>query len=155
MKTYTVSLFGHRNIANKSEIENRLDKLLHDILTNNDHVRFLIGHDGEFDLLAASAIRRAINSRGTGSASLILVLPYMRSEYYERGSLLLSDYDDIKICRESSKVHFKSAFHVRNRKMVDCSDLVICCIQRSSGGAYTAVQYARNQNCKIINLGNH
>jgi hypothetical protein len=36
--------------------------------------------------------------------------------------------------------------------MIDRSDLVLCCIEHESGGAYQAVQYAVRQQCKIINL---
>lgn len=59
MDIYTVSFFGHREIERVSEIESRLDKLLYDLITQKRYVEFLIGRDGEFDLLAASAIRRA------------------------------------------------------------------------------------------------
>ena len=52
LNIFTVSFFGHRSIERVSEIENRLDKLLHDIITQKEYVEFLIGRDGEFDLLA-------------------------------------------------------------------------------------------------------
>ena len=61
MNIYTVSFFGHREIERPIEIENRLDKLLHDLINQNEYIEFLIGRDGEFDLLASSAIKRAIN----------------------------------------------------------------------------------------------
>ena len=61
MNIYTVSFFGHREIERPIEIENHLDKLLHDLINQNEYIEFLIGRDGEFDLLASSAIKRAIN----------------------------------------------------------------------------------------------
>ncbi len=33
MNIYTVSFFGHRYVEHGLEIENRLDKLLHDLIT--------------------------------------------------------------------------------------------------------------------------
>jgi hypothetical protein len=36
--------------------------------------------------------------------------------------------------------------------MIDQSDLVVCCIQHKSGGAYRAIQYAEKQGKKIVNL---
>lgn len=51
MNIYTVSFFGHRYIERGTEISDRLDKLLHDLITQKDYVDFLIGRDGEFDLL--------------------------------------------------------------------------------------------------------
>ena len=49
MNIYTVSFFGHRYIERGIEIENRLDKLLHDLIMQKDYIDFLIGRDGEFD----------------------------------------------------------------------------------------------------------
>ena len=152
MNIYTVSFFGHREIENPLEIEKRLDKLLHDIITQKEYVEFLIGREGEFDLLAASVIRRAVKSYGYGNTSFILVLPYMKAEYRYNKQEYLDYYNEIEVCAESSEAHYKSAIQLRNRNMVDRSDLIVCCIQRDSGGAYKTVQYAKKQNCSIVNL---
>ncbi len=118
MDIYTVSFFGHREIERASEIESKLDKLLYDLITQKQYVEFLIGRDGEFDLLAASAIRRAVSSYSYGNTSLILVLPYMKAEYRDNEQSYLSYYDEVEICSNSSDVHYKSAIQVRNRCMV-------------------------------------
>lgn len=152
MNIYTVSFFGHRKIENPTEIEKRLDKLLYNIITKKEYVEFLIGREGEFDLLAASVIRRAVKNYGCGNTSFILVLPYMKAAYRDNKCEYLEYYDEIEVCTESSEVHYKSAIQVRNRSMVDRSDLVICCIQRNIGGAYKTVQYAENRDCRIVNL---
>ena len=152
MDIYTVSFFGHREIKNTSEIESSLDHLLHDLITQKRYVEFLIGRDGEFDLLAASAIRRAVKHYGYGNTSLILVLPYMKAEYRDNEQSYLSYYDEVEICSESADAHYKSAIQVRNRCMVDRSDMVVCCIQRNSGGAYKTVQYAIKQGKCIVYL---
>lgn len=152
MNIYTVSFFGHRKIENPTEVEKRLDKLLYNIITKKEYVEFLIGREGEFDLLAASVIRRAVKNYGCGNTSFILVLPYMKAAYRDNKREYLKYYDEIEVCGESAEAHYKSAIQVRNRSMVDRSDLVVCCIQRNSGGAYKTVQYAKNQNCRIMNL---
>lgn len=36
MDIYTVSFFGHRNVEHGTEIENRLDTLLHDLITQRE-----------------------------------------------------------------------------------------------------------------------
>ena len=79
MDIFTVSFFGHREIQRASEIEERLEQLLYKLIMQKPYVEFLIGRDGEFDLMAASAVRRAVHSYGYGNTSLILVLPYMES----------------------------------------------------------------------------
>lgn len=81
LNIFTVSFFGHRSIERVSEIENRLDKLLHDIITQKEYVEFLIGRDGEFDLLASAAIKRTVREYGYGNTHFTLVLPYMKAEY--------------------------------------------------------------------------
>lgn len=63
-------------------------------------------------------------------------------------------YDEIEICEESSRAHFKSAIQIRNRYMVDRADLVICYIDHENGGAYQTVKYAEKQGKKIINIAN-
>lgn len=152
MNIYTVSFFGHRKIERPSEIEERLDKLLYELITQKEYVEFLIGREGDFDLLAASAVKRAAKRYGCGNTSFILVLPYMKAEYRDNKREYLEYYDEIEICSKSAEAHPKSAIQVRNRNIVDRSDLVVCCIQQNSGGAYKTVQYAKKQNCTIINL---
>ena len=152
MEMYTVSFFGHREVERTAEIERRLEQLLHDLIMQKQYVEFLVGRDGEFDLLAASAIRRAVKQYGCGNTSLILVLPYMKAEYRDNEHSYLSYYDEVEICAESSEAHYKSAIQVRNRCMVDRSDLVVCCIQHKSGGAYKTVQYAEKQGKQVRNL---
>ena len=152
MKIYTVSFFGHRLVERASEIEVGLEILLHDLITQKEYVEFLIGRDGEFDLLAASAIRRAVKQYGYGNTSIILVLPYMKAEYRDNVQNYLSYYDEVEICSESSNAHYKSAIQVRNRCMVDRSNLVVCCIQHKSGGAYRTMQYAKKQGKQVRNL---
>ena len=152
MEMYTVSFFGHREVERTAEIERRLEKLLHDLIMQKQYVEFLVGRDGEFDLLAASAIRRAVKQYGCGNTSLILVLPYMKAEYRDNEQSYLDYYDEVEICADSSEVHYKSAIQVRNRCMVDRSDLVVCCIQHKGGGAYRTMQYAKKQGKQVRNL---
>ena len=152
MEIYTVSFFGHRLVERASGIQVRLEILLHDLITQKEYVEFLIGRDGEFDLLAASSIRRAVKQYGYGNTSIILVLPYMKAEYRDNEQNYLSYYDEVEICSESSDAHYKSAIQVRNRCMVDRSDLVVCCIQHKSCGAYRTMQYAEKQGKQVRNL---
>ena len=152
MDIYTVSFFGHREVERAAEIESKLDQLLHDLITQKQYIEFLIGRNGEFDLLAASLIRRAIKQYGCGNTSLIFVLPYMKAEYRDNEQSYLNYYDEVEICADSSEVHYKSAIQVRNRCMVDRSDLVVCCIQHKSGGAYRTMQYAKKQGKQVRNL---
>ena len=152
MNIYTVSFFGHRYIERGIEIENRLDKLLHDLIMQKEYIEFLIGREGEFDLLASAAIKRAINKYAYGNTHFTLVLPYIKAEYRDNEKEFLDYYDEVDVCYESSIAHPKSAIQIRNRSMIDRSDLVACCVQHNTGGAYHTLQYAKKQGKQIINI---
>ena len=155
LNIYTVSFFGHRSIERASEVENRFDKLLHELIAQKEYVEFLIGRDGEFDLLASAAIKRAVREYGYGNTHFTLVLPYMKAEYRDNEKEYLGYYDEVEVCAESADAHPKAAIQIRNRKMVDRSDLVVCCIQHKSGGAYKTMQYAEKQGKSIVNLADN
>ena len=155
LSIYTVSFFGHRSIERASEVENRFDKLLHELIAQKEYVEFLIGRDGEFDLLASAAIKRAVREYGYGNTHFTLVLPYMKAEYRDNEKEYLDYYDEVEVCAESADAHPKAAIQIRNRKMVDRSDLVVCCIQHKSGGAYKTMQYAEKQGKSIVNLADN
>ena len=152
MDTYTVAFFGHRELSDAIVIEERLKPILRDLICNKEYVEFLIGRDGEFDQLAASAVREVAEKYGYGNTSLVLVLPYERAEYRDNMKSFLAYYDEVEICPESAKAHFKAAIGIRNRSMVDRADLVVCAVERESGGAYTAMKYAEKQGKRIVNL---
>ena len=152
MSIYTVSFFGHRYIEYGTEIENRLDKVLYDLITQREYVDFLIGRDGDFDILVSSAVKRVIQNYAHGNAYFTLVLPYMKAEYRDNEKSYLEYYDEVEICSESAAAHPKSAIQVRNRNIVDRSDLVVCYIRHKSGGAYKTIQYAEKQGKKIVNV---
>ena len=40
MKIYTVSFFGHREIENASEVEQRLDRILHDLIVQKEYRQY-------------------------------------------------------------------------------------------------------------------
>lgn len=152
MNIYTVCFFGHRYVERGIELENRLNTLLHDLITQREYIDFLIGRDGDFDLLVASAVKRAIRNYAYSNTHFTLVLPYMKAEYRDNEKEYLDYYDEVEICSESAEAHPKSAIQIRNRIIVDRSDLVVCCIQHKNGGACKTIQYAKKQGKKIVNL---
>lgn len=81
-----------------------------------------------------------------------LVLAYSTAEYGNNKDGYHEYYDEVEICQSSAGAHFKSAMQIRNWQMVDRSDLVVCCIEHYSGGAYQTVEYARRQGKEIVNL---
>ena len=105
-------------------------------------------------VLASSSIKRAIKKYSYGNTSFVLVLPYLKAEYRDNEKYYLDYYDEIEICDNSSRSHYKSAIQIRNRSMVDRSDLVICYVKHKSSGAYKTINYAEKQKRNIINIAN-
>lgn len=148
----TVSLFGHRTIEDAQPVEQKLYELLRIIMSGNSEVEFLVGRNGEFDLMAASVIRRLKKEIYSENVFLTLVLPYETAELRNNIEAFENYYDSIEICEAGGEKNFKNAFTVRNRDMVDRSDLVVVYVKNNSGGAYRTLKYAEKNEKRIVNL---
>ena len=148
MNIFTVSLFGHRRIDDLRQIEAHLAPLIKELIRTKSYVAFLIGRNGEFDEFATSVIKHVQKEVGKENSDITLVLPYTVAniEYYEKY------YDSIIIPENVYGAHPKSAITLKNRWMIEQSDLVITCVEREKGGAFTAMKYAEKLNKKLINL---
>ena len=151
IEVYTVSLFGHRLIENMIEVEKAIERIVEKITLSHDFTVFLVGCEGDFDRIATSVIHRAKKLRD--NISLILVLPYPKSEYIRNCESYNKFYDDVEIYSSLEKVHPKAAYQIRNRYMVDRSDEVIFYVKDKIGGAAKTLRYAENKGKKIINVG--
>ena len=152
MEVFTVSFFGHRMIGNALEIENRLEQLIRTLLREHEYIEFLVGRDGEFDQLVSSVIRRCKREYRSDNSAHIWVLPYITAEFRDNEESFRDYYDEIEICEESAKSHYKNAHQTRTRAMVGRSDLVVFCIQHESSGAWQTMKYAKKQGVPCINL---
>ena len=152
MQIFTVAFFGHRYIDNPFKIEERLEEEIYRLLDEQEYVDFLVGRDGEFDQFASSAVLRVRKRYRDDNSSLVLVLPYARAEYLNNEESFHNYYSEVEISYEASKAHPKAAIQIRNREMVDRADLILCAIERQSGGAWQTVQYAIKQGKPTINL---
>lgn len=152
MDTYTVCFFGHREIDNPLEVEEQLYDIVLHLLESKEYVEFLVGRNGEFDQLVSSTVRRVKRNYRDDNSALMLVLPYLTAEYENNHQSFHEYYDEIEICQDAAGGHYKAAIQVRNREMVDRSDLVVCYIEHNSGGAFQTVQYAKKKNKEIVNL---
>ena len=148
MNIFTVSLFGHREINDLRSLDKQLTPIIRALIQTKPYVSFLIGRYGEFDEYAASVIKCVRREIGRENSEITLVLPYTVAdiEYYEKY------YDNILIPENVYLAHPKSAITLNNRWMIEQSDIVIVYVERSRGGAYTAMKYAQKLNKKIINL---
>ncbi len=158
MRIYTVCFFGHRIVNRPLAVEAQVQEIVRELLRSKEYVEFLVGRDGDFDQIAASTVLRCKREYRSDNSSLIWVLPYCKAELQANEEAFRAYYDDIEICEQAAGKHYKSAFKARNQAMIDRSDLVVVCVERSSGGANTAKQYAEKQGKQVINvaqLGTH
>ena len=130
MQIYTVSFFGHRRITDWQTAETRLLRQISDLIKTKEYVEFLVGRNGDFDQMAASAVRSTKRELDYGNSELVYVAEKQPKNIAE----LESYYDRAEVCSEAANAHFKAAIQTRNKAMVERSDMVICCIEHNSGG---------------------
>ena len=154
MDIFTVSFFGHRKLYHTEQYKSILKKHICGFIESKDYVEFLVGRDGDFDLLVSSVITKCTEMLDYGNTRHILVLPYMRADYRDNREYFLEYYDEVEVCPASSEAHYKSAITVRNRDMVDRSDLIVFCAEHK-GGAYDTMKYAEKQGKEYINIADN
>lgn len=152
MKQFTVSFFGHRILDNPLGVENALDRLIQKLLREKDYVVFLVGRDGDFDQLVSSVVHRCQRTIRSDNSALVWVMPYLTAEYRDNEESFREYYDEIEVCEESVGKHFKAAFQIRNRYMIDCSDFIVFFVQKANGGASQAMRYAKKAGKIIVNI---
>ena len=77
---YRVSMIGHRVVEDYS-VEERLHELFRELLRTKEYVEFYLGRNGDFDILAASVIKRLHKNYRDDNSAMILVLPYPVKDY--------------------------------------------------------------------------
>lgn len=150
LNTFTVSFFGNRFI--NENIDDIMDKLLYQIITDNNYTEFLVGRDGDFDIMVASAVRRAKKRFANYNFQLVWVMPYLKSEYKNNANEFDRFYDIVEICELSEMAYPKAAIQIRNKNMIDRSDFCVFYVKENKGGAFKTMQYAIKRNKNIINL---
>ena len=148
LDVYRISFIGHREIYGQISLHKKLEEIVRECLCAHEFIEFYVGRNGDFDILAASVIKKVQRSFGDHDSALNLVLPYPIKdlEYYE------NYYDEVHIPIDSD-IHPKAAITKRNQWMIDNSDLLIAYVEPDhKGGAYTTVKYAEKKGIKIINL---
>ena len=147
MQIYRVTFIGHRCIEREYELENKIEEIIKNLIRTKEYVEIYMGRNGDFDISAASAVKRAQKALGKHNSSLILVEPYsMKNDpFYEK-------YYDEVILPIDNKIHPKAAITKRNQWMLDQADFLICFVTRNAGGAYAALKYAEKQKIGVFNL---
>lgn len=152
---WTACFVGHRVIpaSDVFRVEAELIKVIREIMLSSDYVVFVVGRQGDFDQLAAHCVKTVQRElAGVTFSDLVLLEPYKKADLEWNEKNLLEIYDKVELCDASRWVHPRQAYEVRNRDMVENSELVIAYVGEKRGGAYTTLKYAEKLKRPIINL---
>jgi len=154
LNIFTVAFFGHRFVNNITKVESVLEKMMRKLIEEKEYIDFLVGRNGDFDQCVFSALVRTRRNYYNANSSHVLVLPYATAEFLNNEESFLNCYTDVEISSRAQSSHPKAAIQIRNREMVDRSDLIICYVNHKKGGAWQTVNYALKQGKTVINLSN-
>ncbi len=143
LKEKICSFCGHRDAD--SSLRTEIKEAIIDIIENKNITTFYSGGMGAFDGMCESVVHEL---KKTYSLKLYLIAPYMTQKINRDGKYYKELYDDI-IIPDLGEVHYKCAITERNKWIVEQSDIILCYIYRSSGGAYQTYRYAQKL-CKTI-----
>ena len=119
MEVYRVAFIGHREVDDHTQVADELDGLLPMLLEKHEYIEFYVGKSGEFDELAASAVKRQKRD-WSAFCTLSLVLPYEVANLY----MIEKSYDEV-IMPNDYKCHYKVAIEKRNKWLAENCDLMI------------------------------
>ena len=149
----SICTFAGHSVICSPVVEQQVNEEIEVYLSHIDEATFYVGGRGEFDIMAAAAVRAAKKRHKDKKIQLYLVEPYMREEINRDRSYYESLYDGIIIPQELLGAHPKAAITKRNRWMCDQADCLIAYVERDFGGAYQTLKYAeRKGGIRIINL---
>lgn len=146
---------GHRKIKTMSvsEISAKLEKVLIELIEVENFTDFRAGGAVGFDSIAALTVLKL--KERYPHIKLHLILPCADQDY-RFSPLEKQIYRYTKARADSVQIlqkHYTSGImHVRNRALVDGTDLCIAFLEKLEGGTYYTVNYARKNKVKTINL---
>lgn len=141
MKGNRCFFIGHREAS--EEIYPRLYAAVEKHIVRYDVKEFIVGQYGEFDRLAAQAVKAAKESYP--EVTLTLLVPYHPQE---RAILMPDGFDSTLYPSGMEKAPRKIAIVRANRYMVDHADYLIAYAWHSASNAMKLLEYARYRQSK-------
>ena len=145
---------GHRNIDKNDEmtIVRELEKAIEAEIVDGV-LDFYNGAAYGFDLMAAQVVLQMKNKYK--NIKLHLIIPNEKQSLkWEEEQIRIYEFvknnaDSVEILSEH---YFRGCMQIRNRMLVDKSDVCICYIRKDSGGTAFTLNYAKKKGLKIIYL---
>ena len=139
------SLFGHKDAP--QSLYPKIKEYIEGLITEQNINSFMVGNQGGFDSMALKALRELKPMYTHICYNVVLAyLPVQKQEYE------LYDPAETFLPEGIETVPKRFAISWRNKWMVRESDVILCYITHSWGGAAQFVEYAKHKGKKIINL---
>lgn len=149
-KVHRCCFAGHRKCYD-AEVQPRLMQAIEKLVIENEHIEFWIGNYGQFDDLAASAVRKL--KLKYPSITLSLIIPYLTKEINEYRDIYYQGYDSIIMADIPISTPINLKIIKTNQFIVDHCDYIICYVNNGWGGAVKTLKYAKKKKLPISNLG--
>ena len=140
------AFFGHKDTP--ESIRPLLELAVKQIIERYPDTTFYVGNNGNFDRMVLSVLKSL--SEDFPTISYAVILAYLPTEKDELYSSLSTIYPEGIEC-----VPKKYAISYRNDWIVRQSDMVICYIIHSCGGAAKFVEKAKRMGKTVYNIANY
>lgn len=134
------TFFGHRDCP--SDIREKLQKAVVDLIEKKDVDFFYVGNQGQFDAMACSVLRKLRNEYPQIDYTVVLA-------YMPQGK---EDFSDTMLPEGIERVPKRFAISWRNNWMLSRSDFVIAYVTHTWGGAAQFVERAEKQGKTVIRI---
>lgn len=149
-RAHTASFSGHRTIGANiaAPLAASIRKTVEE-LAGRGITRFCAGGAQGFDMLAALVVLE------TPGVSLTLILP-CREQTSRWQPADIDFYNDVRLRANeviyTADSYSAGCYHLRNRRLVEESSILVCYFTGKAGGTAYTVDYAKKNNLEIINL---
>lgn len=136
----TVTFCGHSHVSDAADLSVWQDKVLN-LLVSEGADRFYLGGYGDFDRMAAEAVKAKKAEKP--DIEMALVTAYLSRQAD-------GEFYDYMIYPTLKDVTQRSAIPKRNEWMVDSADVVVAYVTHEWGGAAKTLEYARRCGKRVI-----
>lgn len=136
----TVTFCGHSHVSDAADLSVWQDKVLN-LLVSEGADRFYLGGYGDFDRMAAEAVKAKKAEKP--DIEMALVTAYLSRQAD-------GEFYDYMIYPTLKDVTQRSAIPKRNEWMVDSADVVVAYVTHEWGGAAKTLEYARRRGKRVI-----
>ena len=144
---------GHREFDNIFAVY-AAEREIKQLLDYNNAVEFICGDMGAFDRMCETTVRDLRHLYPDKELKIKLVLPFKTKDYEYKPLYYSENYDEVLIPDFLDKLDNKAKIPMRNNFMVESSDFLIACVERSSGGAARTLNHAIEKHKHYINVAN-